>query len=166
MGNSVIGAVIGGIIATFIGIFVHYFVGDRKVKKRLCQALCEELNYNTERLRTSVSLRGGEYSVPHFFITNGYLEARNYGVLRGLPKEIRNPIEEYYSFLQFLGAYRFGYVATGNLTIDSYVKNPTETEVAKKMDAVLPQLEEFCSNLRVYPHDDVACIVRRIKRAG
>lgn len=163
MSSSLIGAIAGGIIATSIGVFAHYFIGGRRLKKRLCQVLCDELDYNIERLKRAVTLDEAKYSTPYHFLSNSYLEVRNHGMLRELPKEIRNLIEEYYSFLQFVNTYWLGCFMREEPTFGSVMKekNPTEDEVAKQMDEVLPKLKAFCSNLRVYPHHDVTYIVRK-----
>jgi hypothetical protein len=159
---SLIGPVIGGIIATSIGIYLHYFVGDRKLKKRICQVLYDELDSNRERLKGALVTHEfwEEYSLPYVFLSGSYMEARNCGIFRELPKEVREPIEGYYSFLELLNSNRFDTFAR--------VMSPFAPELVnnlvKSMDEVLPQLKEFCSNLRVSPRDYVAYIARKIKR--
>jgi len=148
---SLIGAVIGGIIATSVGIYLHYFVGDRKLKKRICQVLYDELDSNRSYLKKAVPLPGNmELLLPYTFLLNSYTEARNCGVFRELPKELREKIESYYSFLQFLNTYRFGTVAGETVKIELEPKNGVKGALVKDMDEVLPKLKEFCSNLRVY----------------
>jgi len=150
MSSSLIGAVIGGIIATSIGIYLHYFVGDRKLKKRICQVLYDELDFNRSYLTKAVPLPGGAYLLPYTFLLSSYTEARNCGIFRELPKELRESIEGYYSFLQFLNTYRFGALVKGDAEIELEPKTKVMDDLVKSMDEVLPKLEEFCSNLRVY----------------
>lgn len=160
---SLIGAVIGGIIATSIGIYLHYLVGDRKLKKRICQVLYDELDFNRTRLEGAWVTHKfwEEHSLPYVFLFGSYIEARNCGIFRELPKEVREPIEGCYSFLQFLNSNRFDTFPRAMSPFDTEVVN----DLVKSMDKALPKLEEFYSNLPVYPHDDVAYIVRRIRRA-
>lgn len=157
---------IGGIITTCIGVFLHSLVADRKLKKRLCVALYEELKLNLAYLRQSVTFQGKEYCIPYALLLSSYTDARNYGLIRELPKEIGTEIENCYTFLQNLNTYRFGAAIREDPTILSEPKSEVVDEVTKSIDQVLPKLEEFSSNLRVYPHDDVAYIVRKIRRAG
>jgi len=171
MSNTLIIALIGwigGIITTWIGVLLHSFMMDRKLKKRLCQALYEELEYNLTRLKKSIMVRGKEYSIPHTFFISNYTEARNYGLVKQLPKEICNSIENFYSVLQLLNIYRFGTLTgiTDGSIIFSEPMSGEVDEAAKSIDEVLPKLKEFCSNLRVYPNNDIAYVVRKIKKAG
>ena len=163
MSSSLIGAVIGGIIATSIGIYLHYFVGDRKLKKRICQVLYDELDSNRERLEGALVTHKlwEEHSLPYVFLLGSYMEARNCGIFRELPKEVRESIESYYSFLQFLNSNRFDTFAGATSPFDTEVVN----NLVKSMDEALPQLKVFCSNLSVSPCDYVAYIARKIKRA-
>jgi len=160
---SLIGAVIGGIIATSIGIYLHYFVGDRKLKKRICQVLYDELESNRTRLEGAVVTHKlwREHSLPYIFLSGSYMEARNCGLFRELPKEVRESIEGCYSFLQFLNSGRFDTFPEATSTSDTEIMN----NLVKSMGEALPKLKEFYSNLPVYPHNDVAYIVRRIRRA-
>ena len=155
--------IVGGIIATSVGIFLHYQVGERKQSKRICEALCDELEFNLAGLKKSITLAGVEYSIPHPFLVNSYLEARNYGLLRRLPKGIRNSIEGAYSLLQLLNEDTLGDLIRSSPTHTSQTKNETEKEVAKEMDNVLIELKQFCSNLHVYPHHDIACAIRKAR---
>jgi hypothetical protein len=166
MGNSLIGAVIGGIIATSIGIFLHYHIGDRKLKKRLCTALYDELKLNLKYLRTSLPFRGQEYCFPYVLLLSSYTDARNHGLIGELPQDIGTNIENCYTFLQNLNAYRFGTITRGGEILFSEPKSDVVDEVVKSIDEVLPKLKEFCSNLHVYPHDYVAYSVRKIRRTG
>lgn len=163
MSSSLIGAVIGGLIATSIGIYLHYFVGDRKLKKRICQVLYDELDSNRTRLEGAVVSyeHWRKHSLPYVFLLSSYMEARNCGIFRELPKEVRESIEGCYSFLQFLNSNRFDTFPRATSTIDTKVMN----NLVKSMDEALPKLKEFCSNLRVYPHDDLAYLARKIKKA-
>lgn len=164
MASSLVGAVVGGIIATSIGIFLHYYVGDRKQKKRLAMALYDELESNLKYLRASFSFRGEEYCAPYRLLSGSYTEARNYGLIRELPKDTGTKIENCYTFLQNLDTYRFGVVMrTGDILL-SEPKNDVVDEVTRIIEEVLPKLKEFYSNLCIYPHDYVAYSVR--KRRG
>ena len=166
MGNSLIGAVIGGIIATSIGIFLHYHIGDGKLKKRLCMALYDELKLNLEYLRTSFPFRGEEYCFPYVLLLSSYTDARNYGLIREIPRDTGTKIENCYTFLQNLDTYRFGVVMrTGDILL-SEPKSDVVDEVTKMIEEILPKLKEFCSNLCVYPHDYVAYGVRKIRKTG
>jgi len=164
MGNSLIGAVIGGLIATSIGIFLHYHIGDRKLKKRLCMALYDELKLNLKYLRTSFPFQGEEYCFPYVLLLSSYTDARNYGLIRELPEDMGTKIENCYTFLQNLNTYRSGTITRGGEILLSEPKSEVVDEVVKSIDEVLPELRKFCSNLRVYPHDYVAYIVRKIRR--
>ena len=160
---SLIGAVLGGIIATFTGVFFHSYIEGRKIKKRICQALYDELSYNTASLKKSITIEGAKHSIPYLFLLNSYTEARNYGVLRELPEEMRSLIEGYYSLLQLLNNVRLSNFIREGVAI-SEERNPVEDEAANEITVeILPKLKEFCSSLRVYPHDDVAYMVRKIK---
>ncbi len=121
------------------------------------------MSYNTASLKKSITLGGAKYSTPYLFLLNSYTEARSYGVLRELPQEMLNLIEGYYSFLQVLNDVRLSNFIREGVTI-SEERNPTEDEAANQITVeVLPKLKEFCSSLRVYPHEDVAYIVRKIR---
>jgi hypothetical protein len=152
-----------GIITTYIGVVLHSLLADRKLKKRTCQVLYDELDSNRERLEGALVTHKfwEEHSLPYIFLLGSYMEARNCGIFRELPKELRESIEGCYSFLQFLNSNRFDTFARATSPFDTEVMN----DLVKSMDEALPKLKEFCSNLRVYPHDDVAYIVRKIKRA-
>jgi len=102
--------------------------------------------------------------MPYLFLLNSYTEARNYGVLGKLPEGMRNLIEGYYSFLQFLNDVRLSNFIREGVAI-SEERNPVEDEAANQITVeVLPKLKEFCASLRVYPHDDVAYIVGKIRK--
>jgi hypothetical protein len=165
MCNSLIGAVIG-IIATSIGVILHYHIGDRKLKKRLCMALYDDLKSNLKYLRASFSFRGEEYCAPYRLLLSSYTEARSYGLIRELPEDVGTKIENCYTFLQNLDTYRFGVVMRTGDVLLSEPKNDVVDEVTKMIEEVLPKLKEFYSNLHVYPHDYVAYKVRRIRRTG
>jgi len=166
MGSSLVGALIGGIIATSIGIFLHYSVGGRRQKKRLCMALHDELKLNHKYLMTSFSFQGKEYTFPYRLVLSSYADARSYGLLRELPNAMGTRIEDCYTFLQNLDTHRFGAATKGGEILQSEPKNETVDEVVETIGGILPKLEEFYSNLCIYPHDYVVHGVRRIRRAS
>jgi len=163
MGSCLIGAVIG-IIATSIGVILHYYIGDRKLKKRLCMSVYDDLKSNLKYLRTSFSFRGEEYCAPYRLLLSSYTEARSYGLIGELPEDIGTKIENCYTFLQNLDTYRFGVVMRTGGPLFSEPKNDVVDEVTKMIEEVLPKLKEFYSNLHIYPHDYVAYKVRKIRR--
>jgi len=160
MSSSLIGAVIGGIIATSIGIYLHYFVGDRKLKKRICGAFYEELHSNHTHLKEAAKVPWTRTSLPYTVLFSSYPEARSCGIFTELPIKVRASIERLYIYTEFLNSYKFRTLKSGS-ALDTEVLDI----LVKSMDEALPQLKEICSNLRVFPHDDVAYVARKIKRA-
>lgn len=142
-----------GIITTYIGVVLQATIADRKLKKRTCQALYEELDLNRSYLTRVVPAPGKSNMVlplPYIFLSGSYMEARNCGLFRELPKKVRDSIEACYSLLQVLNTRTAGTLARETLKFELEPKDGVKGDLVQHIDEVLLELEEFCSNLRVY----------------
>jgi len=140
-----------GIITAYIGVVLQSMLADRKLKKRTCQALYDELDLNRSYLKKAVPGPDNmELPLPYSFSFSSYTEARNSGIFRELPKELRESIEGYYSFFQFLNTLIFGTLIRKQVKFEPQPKDWVKADVARRIDETLPKLNEFCSKLPRY----------------